>query len=213
MRGSPAIARATVFRRLKAASTCAAVKMRDMVADMTTLPRLLIALLIFAASGAAAEGPGGVLGALVAAARSAPEPMHEGSAKTYRTDTLRPEGLKACILLAHGIDRTIADADRLSTGLRDLDDRIAEAGPRLKTLSAAGLTNKAKRAEYEAGLAEYNAWVEKRAEIAGEHNRRVQEYGEMASRFDEGCNGMAFFPTDLADITSDLPAEVRARLR
>lgn len=180
---------------------------------MSPTCRLIAVLLILAAGPAVADGPGGVLGALVSAARSAPEPMHEGIAKTYRAGTLRPGGLRACILLAHGIDRTLAETEGTRATLRRLDDRIAEAGPRLKALAAAGLTDKAKRAEYEAGLTEYNGQVDERASIAADHNRHVREYGEMAVRFDKDCNGRAFFPSDLAALRTELPAEVRARLK
>lgn len=175
--------------------------------------RLIAALFVLATGPALADGPGGVLGALISAASSAPEPMHEGVAKTYRAGTLRPGGLKACILLAHGIDRTLAETEATRAALRRLDDRIAEAGPRLNALAAAGLTDKAKRAEYEAGLAEYNGQIEERAAIAADHNRRVREYGEMAARFEKDCNGRAFFPSDLAALRAELPAEIRARLK
>ena len=173
----------------------------------------MVALLCLSAGESPAEQPDGVLGALVSAASNAPEPMHEGIAKTYRASTLRPDGLKACILLAHGIDRTLAETEGTRAALRRLDDRIAEAGPRLNALAAAGLTDKAKRAEYEAGLTEYNGHVEERASIAADHNRRVREYGEMAARFETNCNGRAFFPSDLAALRAELPAEVLARLK
>ena len=41
----------------------------------------------------------------------------------------------------------------------------------------------------------------------------VREYGEMAARFETNCNGRAFFPSDLAALRAELPAEVLARLK
>lgn len=180
---------------------------------MPRLRTILLLTLLVPSAALAAEAPGGVLGALLAAARDAPAPLYEGTAKSYRDGMMTPDDLKGCLVLAYRIDDTGVAVARMKGDLRLLDGRIAETGPRLKSLAAAGLADPAKRRTYTDGVAAYNALVEQRRDAAAAHNRKVTEYSEMAGRFNAACNGRAFFPSDLAAVTPALPPDVQARLK
>ena len=181
------------------------------------LPLPAVTAFLFAALIAAQTGParaaGGLLDTMVQAAKDAPVRLHEGNGKSYGAGIMTPEVLKACLVLAHGIDgvgdRVAAD----KAAIRALDEKIQEAGPKLQKQAVAAVTDPKLRKVYAAQVAEYNTWVDERRAAVDRHNKAVREFSEMSGRFNGECNGRSYFPSDLAAVAPDLPPDVRSRLK
>lgn len=180
-------------------------------------PLPALAGLLFAALIAGQSGPAraddGLLDTMVKAAKEAPPRLHEGNGKSYGAGIMTPEVLKACLVLAHGIDGVGARVAADKAAIRALDGKIQEAGPKLQKQAVAAVTDPKLRNTYAAQVAEYNAWVDERRAAVDRHNKAVREFSEMSGRFNGECNGRSYFPSDLAAVASDLPPGVQARLK
>jgi len=155
----------------------------------------------------------GVLDALVGASSGVPSDPYERGTKTYGSGRMTPDLLKSCLILAHRIDGTNEKLLAKKSQIRGLDDRIQEAGPRLRNHAKQAIIDKENRADFAKQVEAYNKWVEQRLAVVRSHNRQVQEFFEMSRRFDGECNGRAYFPSDLDVIAPDLPPEIRMRLK
>jgi NOL1/NOP2/fmu family ribosome biogenesis protein len=180
-------------------------------APLQALSFLTVAALLVAAAPARADG--GLLDSMLQSAKDAPAKLYEGKAKTYGAGVMTPEALTSCLILAHRVDAVAAEIAAAKSGIRDLDGRIQEAGPRLQHQAMAALTDPERRKTYEAQVAEYNAWVEQRRAAVETHNRQVRLYSEMSGRFNGECNGRSYFPSDLAAVKGNLPPEVAERVQ
>ena len=172
----------------------------------------LIAALIVGQTGPV-RAADGLLDTMVQAAKDAPARLHEGNGKSYGAGIMTPEVLKACLVLAHGIDGVGARVAADKAAIRALDGKIQEAGPKLQKQAVAAVTDPKLRKTYATQVAEYNAWVDERRATVDRHNKAVREFSEMSGRFNGECNGRSYFPSDLAAVASDLPPGVQARLK
>lgn len=180
-------------------------------------PLPAVTAFLFAALIGGQNGPAwaadGLLDTMVQAAKDAPARLHEGNGKSYGAGIMTPEVLKACLVLAHGIDgigdRVAAD----KAAIRTLDGKIQKAGPKLQKQAVAAVTDPKLRKVYAAQVAEYNAWVDERRAAVDRHNKAVREFSEMSGRFNGECNGRSYFPSDLETLTPDLPPDIQVRLK
>ncbi|MEK9673099.1 MAG: hypothetical protein VW268_11450 [Rhodospirillaceae bacterium] len=155
----------------------------------------------------------GILDALIGASRNAPPALYDGDEKIYGPGVMTPDRLKTCVLLAFQLDQTAAVIDQAKGAIRDFDNLIRDAGPRLRMMAELSRTDPSRRAAYEGGVAEYNRWVEQRRQTVRSNNQYVRQLGELSGQFDGQCNGHAYFPSDLASLKPTLPAYVRERLK
>ncbi|MEQ8228630.1 MAG: hypothetical protein RIA64_11145 [Rhodospirillales bacterium] len=178
-----------------------------------TLAAILLFPTAFLLIQSPAKAADSLLDTMLDAARNAPRKLYEGDAKTYPAGIMTPETLKSCLILAHRLDSVGTGIQGEKEKIRELDELIRDAGPRLQNQAVAALTDPERRKVYEAQVSDYNAWVDQRRKTVERHNREVRHFSELSGRFNGECNGRSYYPTDLAAIQTDLPPEIAERVK
>lgn len=164
---------------------------------------LLAALLIAANAVPAYAQKKGLVGALLGAGAGAAKAS--SGKKSYGPDTLKPEALKSCLIAAHDLDegepKRTAEKKKLEaeSAWLDKEEGSLKASAKKPAVDQAEVDRHRARVDaYKKRLAVYNKSVD-------EYNATLDKDKAARTRFNSGCAGKSYYPSDLATIQPQLP--------